>query len=52
MPDIPKNDETLDPRDHVIAFTTGVKGNNLTKQEIKSILVKKFGDILTEGALI
>ncbi|XP_070045812.1 uncharacterized protein [Nicotiana tomentosiformis] len=52
MPDIPKYDGTTDPRDHIIAFTTGVKGNDLTKQEIESVLVKKFGEILTKGVLI
>lgn len=44
MPDIPKYDGTTDPRDHMTAFTTGVKGNDLTKQEIESVLVKKFGE--------
>ncbi|XP_075089575.1 uncharacterized protein LOC107805464 [Nicotiana tabacum] len=51
MPDIPKYDGTVDPRDHVTAFTTGVKGNDLTKQEIESVLVKKFSETLTKGAL-
>ncbi|XP_070056160.1 uncharacterized protein [Nicotiana tomentosiformis] len=51
MPDIPKYDGITDPRDHVTAFTTGVKGNDLTKQEIESVLVKKFGETLTKGAL-
>ncbi|XP_070050353.1 uncharacterized protein [Nicotiana tomentosiformis] len=51
MPDIPKYDGTTDPRDYVTAFTTGVKGNDLTKQEIESVLVKKFGETLTKGAL-
>ncbi|XP_070026198.1 uncharacterized protein [Nicotiana sylvestris] len=51
MSDIPKYDGTTNPRDHVTAFTTGVKGNDLTKQEIESVLVKKFGETLTKGAL-
>ncbi|XP_070019869.1 uncharacterized protein [Nicotiana sylvestris] len=51
MPDIPKYDGTTDPRDHITTFTTGVKGNDLTKQEIESVLVKKFGETLTKGAL-
>ncbi|XP_075086104.1 uncharacterized protein LOC142168842 [Nicotiana tabacum] len=51
MLDIPKYDGTTDPRDHVTTFTTGVKSNNLTKQDIESVLVKKFGETLTKGAL-
>ncbi|XP_070021680.1 uncharacterized protein [Nicotiana sylvestris] len=51
MPDIPKYDGTTDPRDHMTAFTTGVKGNYLTKQEIESVLVKKFGETLTKAHL-
>ncbi|XP_070029969.1 uncharacterized protein [Nicotiana sylvestris] len=41
MPDIPKYDGPTDPRDHVTTFTTGVKGNDLTKQEIESIHLSK-----------
>nr|XP_009595803.1 uncharacterized protein LOC104092028 [Nicotiana tomentosiformis] len=44
IPDIPKYDRMTDPCDHVTAFTTGVKGNDLTKQDIESVLVKKFGE--------
>ncbi|XP_070004961.1 uncharacterized protein [Nicotiana sylvestris] len=51
MPDIPKYDGTTDPRDHVTTFTTGAKGNDLTKQEIESVLVKQFGEMFTKGAL-
>nr|XP_009791402.1 PREDICTED: uncharacterized protein LOC104238670 [Nicotiana sylvestris] len=51
VPNISKYDGTSDPRDHVTAFTTGVKGNDLTKQEIESVLVKKFGEALTQGVL-
>lgn len=33
------------------AFTMGVKGNDLNKQDIKLVLVKTFGEKLTKGAL-
>lgn len=49
MPDIPKYDGTSDPRDHMIAFITGVERNDLTKQEIESVLIKKLGETLTKG---
>ncbi|XP_009757891.2 uncharacterized protein [Nicotiana sylvestris] len=51
MPDIPKYDGTINPQDHVTAFTTGVKGNDLTNQEIELVLVKKNGETITKGAL-
>ncbi|XP_070021963.1 uncharacterized protein [Nicotiana sylvestris] len=44
IPDIPKYDGITDPRDHVTAFTTDVKGNDLTKQEIESV-EKRMKDI-------
>lgn len=37
--------------DHVINFTTGIKGNNPTKKDIESVLVKKLVETLTKGAL-
>lgn len=49
IPDIPKYDGTSDPRDHMIAFITGVERNDLTKQEIESVLIKKLGETLTKG---
>lgn len=51
MPDIPKYDGTWDLRDHIITYTTGINGNDLTKEEMWSVLVKKFGETLTKGAL-
>ncbi|XP_070015163.1 uncharacterized protein [Nicotiana sylvestris] len=51
LPDVPKYNGTPDLRHHVTAFTTGVKGNNLTKQEIESVLVKTFSKTLTKGEL-
>lgn len=49
--DIFKYDGTSDSRDHIIAYTTRIKGNNRTKEEIKSVFAKKFIKILTKGAL-
>ncbi|XP_070057151.1 uncharacterized protein [Nicotiana tomentosiformis] len=51
MTDIPKYDGTSDPQEHITTYTTTVKGNDLAQHEIESILLKKFGKILTKGAL-
>lgn len=51
MPNIPKYDRTLDPQEHITTYTTAMKGNNLAKHEIKAVLMKKFGETLTKGAL-
>ncbi|XP_075086169.1 uncharacterized protein LOC142168896 [Nicotiana tabacum] len=44
-------DGTTDPEDHVTHYVTAVKGNDLAKELVSSILLKKFGEILTGGAL-
>ncbi|XP_019267731.1 PREDICTED: uncharacterized protein LOC109245017 [Nicotiana attenuata] len=44
-------DGTMDPEDHVTHYVTAVKGNDLAKEQVSSILLKKFGETLTEGAL-
>lgn len=49
--DIPKYDSTWDPHDHIMAYTTEIKGNDLIKEENRSVLIKKFGETLTERAL-
>nr|XP_009770530.1 PREDICTED: uncharacterized protein LOC104221218 [Nicotiana sylvestris] len=51
IPDIPKYDGTSDPREHITTYTTTVKGNDLAQHEIKSVLLKKFGETLMKGAL-
>ncbi|XP_070032417.1 uncharacterized protein [Nicotiana tomentosiformis] len=51
MPDVPKYDGTSDPQEHITTYTTTVKGNDLAPHEIESVLLKKFGETLTGGAL-
>ncbi|MCD9639228.1 hypothetical protein HAX54_023610 [Datura stramonium] len=43
MSDILKYDEIPNLIDHILVFTSTVKGDNLIKDKIKFILVKKFG---------
>ncbi|XP_070037435.1 uncharacterized protein [Nicotiana tomentosiformis] len=51
MPDVPKYDGTSDPHEHITIYTTAVKGNDLAPHEIEYVLLKKFGETLTGGAL-
>nr|XP_009760624.1 PREDICTED: uncharacterized protein LOC104212948 [Nicotiana sylvestris] len=51
MPEVPKYDRTSDPHEHIATYTTVVKGNDLAPHEIESVLLKKFGETLTRGAL-
>nr|XP_009617085.1 uncharacterized protein LOC104109467 [Nicotiana tomentosiformis] len=44
-------DGTTDLEDHVTHYVTAVKGNDLAKEQVSSILLKKFGKTLTGGAL-
>nr|XP_016477851.1 PREDICTED: uncharacterized protein LOC107799244 [Nicotiana tabacum] len=44
-------DRTTDPEFHVTHYVTAVKGNDLTKEQVSSILLKRFGETLTGGAL-
>ncbi|XP_070050489.1 uncharacterized protein [Nicotiana tomentosiformis] len=44
-------DSTTDPEDHVTRYVTAVKGNDLSKEQVSSILLKTFGETLTGGAL-
>nr|XP_016481510.1 PREDICTED: uncharacterized protein LOC107802507 [Nicotiana tabacum] len=44
-------DGTTDPEDHLIHYVTAVKGNDLSKEHVPSVLLKKFGKTLTGGAL-
>ncbi|XP_019233690.1 PREDICTED: uncharacterized protein LOC109214250 [Nicotiana attenuata] len=51
MPSVPKYDGTSNPREHITSYTTAVKGNDLAPHYIESVLLKKFGETLTGGAL-
>jgi len=51
MPEMPKYDETSQLHEHITTYTTTVKGNNLASHEIESVLLKKFRETLTRGAL-
>lgn len=46
MLNIPIYNGTWDPRDHIMVYTTRIKRNNLTKEEIGSVLVKISGETL------
>ncbi|XP_019257835.1 PREDICTED: uncharacterized protein LOC109236061 [Nicotiana attenuata] len=41
----------MDPEDHIIHYIITVKGNDLSKEQVPSVLLKKFGETLTGGAL-
>ncbi|XP_070026333.1 uncharacterized protein [Nicotiana sylvestris] len=44
-------DGTTDPEDHIIHYVTAVKGNDLSKEQVPSVLLKRFGENLIGGAL-
>ncbi|XP_059285097.1 uncharacterized protein LOC132038444 [Lycium ferocissimum] len=52
MPDIPKYSGTTDPNEHVTAYTCAIKGNDLADDERESVLLKKFGETLSKGAML
>nr|XP_009805069.1 PREDICTED: uncharacterized protein LOC104250194 [Nicotiana sylvestris] len=52
MPEIPKYNGTTDRNEHVTSYTCAIKGNNLEDDEIESILLKKFVETLSKGAII
>ncbi|XP_070008303.1 uncharacterized protein [Nicotiana sylvestris] len=52
MPDIPIYNGTTNPNEHITMYTGGIKGNDLKDDEIESILLKKFGETLSKGAMI
>ncbi|XP_070010464.1 uncharacterized protein [Nicotiana sylvestris] len=52
MPYIPKYNGKTDPNEHITSYTYGIKGNDLNDDEIESVLLKKFGETLSKGAMI
>jgi len=52
MPEISKYNETTDPNEHVTSYTCAIKGNDLEDDEIEFVLLKKFGETLSKGAMI
>ena len=52
MPEIPKYNGTTDPNEYVTSYTCAIKGNDLEDDEIESVLLKKFGETLSNGAMI
>ncbi|XP_060210931.1 uncharacterized protein LOC132637936 [Lycium barbarum] len=42
----------MDPNEHVTAYTCAINGNDLTEDERESVLLKKFGETLSKGAMI
>ncbi|XP_070017461.1 uncharacterized protein [Nicotiana sylvestris] len=52
MPEIPKYNGTTDPNEHVTSYTCTIKGNDLEDDDIESVLLKKFGETLSKGAMI
>ncbi|XP_075101961.1 uncharacterized protein LOC142177379 [Nicotiana tabacum] len=49
--DVLKYDGTLDSQEHITTNTTTMMGNDLLPHEIESVLLKKFGEARTKGAL-
>ncbi|KAJ8541347.1 hypothetical protein K7X08_002163 [Anisodus acutangulus] len=49
--DLPKYDGTKDPYEYVTSYTCAVNGNDMHPDEIESVLLKKFGETLSKGAM-
>ncbi|XP_070046562.1 uncharacterized protein [Nicotiana tomentosiformis] len=52
MPKILKYNRTMDPNKHVTSYTCAIRGNNLEDDEIESVLLKRFGETMSKGAMI
>ncbi|XP_060200435.1 uncharacterized protein LOC132628685 [Lycium barbarum] len=42
MTDLSKYDETMDPQEHVTEYTCAIKGNDMQRDEIESVMLKTF----------
>lgn len=52
IPEISKYNGITDPNEHVTSYTCAIKGNDLEDDAIESVLLKKFGETLSKGAMI
>ncbi|XP_070002695.1 uncharacterized protein [Nicotiana sylvestris] len=52
MPDVTKYNSTRINNEHITAYTCAIKGNDLKDDEIESVLLKKFGETLSKGAMM
>ncbi|XP_070004697.1 uncharacterized protein [Nicotiana sylvestris] len=52
MLEILKYNGTIDPNEHVTSYACAIKGNDLEDDEIESVLLKKFRETLSKGAMI
>ncbi|XP_070043127.1 uncharacterized protein [Nicotiana tomentosiformis] len=52
MPEISKYNRTTNTNEHVTSYTYAIKGNDLEDDEIESVLLNKFGETLSKGAMI
>ncbi|XP_070013204.1 uncharacterized protein [Nicotiana sylvestris] len=52
MPELPKYNGTTDPNEHATAYAYAIKGNDTKNDEIESVLLKKFEETLSKGAMM
>lgn len=54
VPELPKYNEITYPNEHITAFacTYVVKGNDTRYQETKFVLLKRFGEVLSNRAVM
>ncbi|XP_070013177.1 uncharacterized protein [Nicotiana sylvestris] len=52
MLELPKYNRTIDPNEHVTAYTCAVNDNDIKNDKIESVLLKKFRETLSKGAMM